>query len=116
MPILKEYQVLFSRWCADRVPGHARANLQIGYSIHGDLVTFVERRPPRFPELNSAWTSSPIAQLRYNDPEQGLWQIYRPVGDGWKRYDHPPANTPEPLLAEIVDSPSSVFWRRATSS
>src|SRR5262249_22952068 len=73
VPLPKEYQGLFSRWCADRVPGHARASLQVGYSIRGDLVTIVRRKPPRFPELNSAWTSTPIAQLRHNDPEQGMW-------------------------------------------
>lgn len=103
---------MFSRWCADRVPGHARASLQIGYTIHGDHVTIVERHPPAFPELTSAWSSVYVAQLRHNDPEQGLWRIYRRVGDSdkWERYDHPPTTMPEPLLAEIVDDPHSVFW------
>jgi hypothetical protein len=106
----KEYQALFSRWCADRVPGHARASLQIGYSIHDDQVTIVERHPPAFPELTSAWSSTPVAQLRYNDPEQGLWQIYQRVDQGWKHYELPPAPMPEPLLAEISSDPRSVFW------
>ncbi|HEX4361247.1 MAG TPA: DUF3024 domain-containing protein [Pseudonocardia sp.] len=110
MAVPKEYQALFSRWCADRVPGHARASLQIGYTIHGDSVTIVERHPPAFPELSSAWSTAHIAQLRYNDPEQGLWRIYRRVGDKWERYDHSPATMPEPLLAEIVDDTHSVFW------
>ncbi|MBO0848183.1 MAG: DUF3024 domain-containing protein [Pseudonocardia sp.] len=110
MPVPKEYQGLFSRWCADRVPGHARATLQVGYSIRGDLVTIVRRRPPRFPELHSAWSSTPVAQLRHNDPEQGMWRIYQRVNDRWERYDHPPATIPEPLLAEIAGDPGAVFW------
>jgi len=110
MPVPTEYQALLIRWCADRVPGHARARLQIGYRIHGDQVTITERHPPEFPELNWAWSTTQIAQLRYNDPEQGLWRLYLPVEDGWQRYDHPPAATPEPLLAEIAADPASVFW------
>jgi hypothetical protein len=110
MAVPKEYQALFGRWCADRVPGHARASLQIGYTIHGDQVTIMERRPPAFPELASAWSSVHVAQLRYNDPEQGLWRIYHRVDDSWRRYDHPPNAEPDPLLAEIVDDPRFVFW------
>lgn len=110
MAVPKEVQPLLSRWCAERVPKHARASLQIGYLIRGDQVTITERRPPAFPELNWAWTSTPVAQLRYNDPEQGLWRIYRRVDDGWRRYDHPPATMPEPLLDEIAKDPHSVFW------
>ncbi len=110
MAVPKSYQALFSRWCADRVPATARAGRQIGYSIHGDQVTIVERRPPQFPELNSAWSSTRVAQLRHNDPENGLWRIYRPTDDGWRRYDHAPAARPEPLLAEIADDPASTFW------
>jgi hypothetical protein len=51
-----------------------------------------------------------VAQLRYNDPEQGLWRIYHRVGESWRRYDHPPNAGPEPLLAEIVEDPLFVFW------
>lgn len=110
MPTPKEYQALFSRWCADRVPKQARAHQQVGYLIQGNLVTFVRRRPPSFPELTLAWSSDPIAQLRYNDPQQDQWRIYQRVNGRWEPYDHPPADSPEPLLAEIVADPRSVFW------
>lgn len=109
----KEYQPLLSRWCAERVPAQTRGSLQVAYTIHGDEITIVQRRPPAYPELNSEWSSTPIARLRYNAPEKGLWRIYLPTdGDepGWKRYDHPPASTPEPLLDEIAADPSSIFW------
>jgi hypothetical protein len=109
----KEYQALLSRWCAERVPEPARSRLQVGYRIHEDLITIVERRPPAYPELQSAWSTTPVAQLRHNDPEKGLWRIYLPTGGaepGWKRYDHPPAATLDPLLAEITADPAARFW------
>lgn len=109
----EEYQELFHRWCAGRVPDAARAGLQVGFSTHGNQVTIVQRRPPAFPELDAAWSSTRVAQLRHNDPAKGLWRIYRPSVDpdgGWHRYDHPPAETPEPLLDEIAADPTSLFW------
>jgi hypothetical protein len=112
MPVPKEYQPLLSRWCAARVPPSARGTTQIAYTIHGDQITITERHPPAYPELNSAWSATRIAQLRYNDPEKGLWRIYLPVAGngGWKRYDHSPAHNPEALLTEIAEDPGSVFW------
>ncbi|MBV9315489.1 MAG: hypothetical protein JO100_17555 [Pseudonocardia sp.] len=109
MTVPKEYRALFSRWCAERVPAHARAHLQIGFRIHGDVVTILERRPPEFPELSSVWTSTSVAQLRHNDPEPGLWRIYHWVEDSWRCYDHPPSTMPEPLLAMIAADPDKVF-------
>jgi DUF3024 family protein len=109
----KEYQALFSRWCAQRVPQHARDRWQVGYRIHGDEVTIVERHPPCYPELESAWSTTRVAQLRHNDPDKGLWRIYVPSdahGGGWRRYDYPPTSMPEPLLDEIADDPSAIFW------
>jgi hypothetical protein len=106
----REYQAVFNRWCAERVPESARASVQVGYRIHGDQVTLTERHPPAFPELDAAWTSTRVAQLRHNDPEPGLWRIYRPVDDGWEPYDHPAATMPEPLLAEIASDPATLFW------
>jgi hypothetical protein len=103
MAVPQEYQDLFVRWCAEQVPARLKDRLQVAYSIHGDQVTISERRPPPFPELDAAWTAAPVAQLRYNEPEKGLWRLYRPEGeDGWEQYDHPPSTSVESLLAEII--------------
>jgi hypothetical protein len=110
VPVPKEYLALLSRWCADRVPAHVRSRLQVAYKIHGEQVTITERRPPAYPELNSAWSIARIAQLRHNEPEKGLWRLYRPTDGGWTRYDHAPSTMPEPLLAEVARDPHSVFW------
>lgn len=106
----KDFQAVLSRWCAQRVPEQARDTRQIGYSMHGDRITIVERRPPTYPELHLAWSRTRITQLRYNDPEKGLWQIYVPAGSRWKQYDHPPSDALESLLAEVAADPASVFW------
>ena len=107
MPVPKEYQPLCPAGAPHvcrRAPGARR---YIAYTIHGDQITITELAPPAYPELNSAWSATRIAQLRYNDPEKGLWRIYLPVAGngGWKRYDHSPAHNPEALLTEIAEDP-----------
>jgi len=112
----EEFRALFSRWCASQVPADRRDSLQIGYLMHGNEVTIMERHPPTFPELGAAWTSMPIAQLRYRDPERLLWSLYLPAGEDWRRYEgaHPAAR-PERLLEEIELDPAGVFWGRRAS-
>ncbi|MCO1656902.1 hypothetical protein KDL28_17725 [Pseudonocardia sp. S2-4] len=45
-------------------------------------MTILDRRAPTYPELNTAWSSTPMAMLR---SENGAWTLYRPVGDdGWQ--------------------------------
>ncbi len=106
-----ELRAVFGRWCAGRVPAERRDTLQIGYLIQGDEVTIMERHPPAFPELGPAWTSMPVAQLRHGDPAPGLWSLYTPDGEDWRRYDAAdPAPDPERLLAEVELDPTHVFW------
>ena len=82
MAVPESVQTRLSRWCADRIPHAERAQRQIGYTIHGDDVTVVDRRAPTYPELDLEWTSTALAQLRCNDPEPGRWSLYRPGPDG----------------------------------
>jgi hypothetical protein len=111
-----DYRVVFSRWCASQVPADRRDSMQIGYLIQGDEVTIIERHPPTFPELDAAWTSTPIAQLRYRDPEAGLWSLYVPAGEHWRRYEGTQhALRPERLLEEVELDPAGVFWGRRAS-
>lgn len=96
----KAYQPLLSRWCADRVPAAARHARQVAYTIHEGVVTIVDRRPPTFPELTSAWSRTPLAQLRLD--AEGRWRAYRRAGERWEPYDRQPTESLEALLAEIA--------------
>jgi hypothetical protein len=86
MAVPEEIRTRLSRWCAARVPDGEREQRQISYTSQGDEVTIVDRRPPAYPELQAAWSSTPLAQLRRNTPRPGEWTLLRPVGDGgWRR-------------------------------
>ena len=59
-----------------------------------------DRRAPEYPELAAAWTSTPVALLRYRDPGPGLWSLYRPgpEPERWERFGTPDSD-PFALLA-----------------
>ncbi|WP_443698375.1 DUF3024 domain-containing protein [Pseudonocardia humida] len=82
MVVPEEIRHRLSQWCTARIPDEERRQRQIGYTISGDEVTILDRRAPTYPELNTAWSSTPMAMLR---SENGAWTLYRPVGDdGWQ--------------------------------
>lgn len=88
MAVSEDTRARLLRWCAQRVPPSDRGERQIGYTIRGSDITLVDRRPPRYPELGAAWTSTPIVRLRADDPRPGEWTLYRPSGEGdWVRTD-----------------------------
>ncbi|WP_214367928.1 hypothetical protein [Pseudonocardia sp. H11422] len=96
-----------SRWCTARVPDDERALRQIAYTTTGDEVTILDRRPPAFPELGTAWTAIPVALLRRDDPEPGLWSLHRPGEDSpddWERDLAGPAEDPLALLARLEEA------------
>jgi hypothetical protein len=84
MAVPEEIRMRLSQWCAARVPAAERDQHQIAYTIHGDAVTILERRPPAYPELGPAWSATPMARLlRRSDG----WQLDRPAGRGEWRPD-----------------------------
>ena len=83
MAVPEEIRTRLSRWCAARIPDTEREQRQIGYTIHGDAITILERRPPAYPELGPAWSATPVARLRRRSDG---WHLERPVGRGdWQR-------------------------------
>jgi len=83
MAVPEEIRTRLSRWCATRVPDAEREQRQIAYTIHGDEITIIERRPPAYPELGQAWSATPMARLRRH---RDGWLLDRPIGTGdWQR-------------------------------
>ncbi len=102
MAVPEETRHLLSRWCADRVPHREREHRQISYMIQGEEITIQDRRPPVYPELDTAWSTTPIARLRLEDRESGRWALYRRArgNDAWLRDEKPGAN-PLDLLERL---------------
>jgi hypothetical protein len=99
------------RWCAARVPEHARDQLRIECELAQRHLTIVERRPPWHESFGPDWTTSAIARLRYNATNKS-WTLY--WSDQHQRfhlYDQlAPSRNIDDLLAEIDRDPTSIFW------
>jgi hypothetical protein len=103
MAVPNEIRARLSDWCAARVPEGERDHRQISYTTQGDEVSVLDRRAPTYPELDAAWSATPLAVLRLNDPDDGSWSLYLPTGDdgGWRR-DEPPGDDPIALLERLL--------------
>lgn len=98
-------------FCETRIPAHARNEVRLECGVRGHSITIVERRPPWLAELGPDWTSMKIAQLRY-DPDDRTWTLYcRDRNERWFLYfDTEPSRDVTPLLAEIDEDPTGIFW------
>ncbi|MGE3287812.1 MAG: hypothetical protein AB7J32_17195 [Pseudonocardia sp.] len=91
MSVPEEFPQRLASWCREAVPAAERAHRRLGWAIHDDEVRITDRRAPEYPELAAAWTSTPVARLRYRDPGPGLWTLYRPgpEPERWERFGAP---------------------------
>lgn len=70
-PAVREPAVAeIERYGEERVPAEARAEIRIEYSVRGKAITIVERRPPWSEIVCPDWSTTRVAQLRYDG---GLW-------------------------------------------
>jgi hypothetical protein len=84
MAVPEEIRTRLSQWCAARIPAAERDHRQIAYTIHGDAITILERRPPAYPELGPAWSATPMARL-LRRPDG--WWLERPARRGGWQHD-----------------------------
>jgi hypothetical protein len=98
-------------FCENFVPGEDRDSVRLEHGIQGDHITIVERRPPWSELVGPDWTSLNVAQLRY-DERSRTWSLYAcDRDDRWFLYiDVAPAADIGPLLAEIAEDPTGIFW------
>lgn len=110
MGVPEEVRTRLATWCAELVGDHEQGRRRIGYTTAGDNITILDRRPPTFPELGAAWSSTALAQLRANTPERGRWSLFLPgaaSSERWERQE-PSADDPFLLLERIEGAIRSV--------
>jgi hypothetical protein len=97
------------RFCEQRIPEELRAQVRLEHGVRGNAITIVERRPPWSKLVGPEWTTTTIAQLRYDD---GRWSLYCiDSKERWWLYDDAePAADVGPLLATIDEDPTGIFW------
>jgi hypothetical protein len=97
------------QFCERKIPEDVRSKVRLEHTIRGNSITIVERRAPWSEHVGPEWTSLPVAQLRYDD---GLWTLHAADRNGrWFLYDDVrPAPGVGPLLTEIDDDPTGIFW------
>src|SRR3954470_23656032 len=90
------------RWCAARVPEHARHQVRVECQIAARHLTIVERRAPWREDLGPEWTSFPIARLRYIAADESWTLYWRDRNLRFHTYDPlAPSNRIDDLLSEI---------------
>ena len=99
------------RWCAARVPDHARHQVRVECEIAPRHLTVVERRAPWREDYGPEWTSLPIARLRWNATTK-TWTLYwRDRNLRFHHYDRAPATANiQTLLDELDRDPTAIFW------
>ena len=99
------------RWCAARVPEHARHQVRVEVETTPRHLTIVERRAPWREDYGPEWTSFPIARLRWTATTK-TWTLYwRDRNLRFHHYDRiDPSTNIQTLLDEIDSDPTSIFW------
>ncbi len=102
---------LVEKYCERRVSAELRDAMRVECSRRGNTITISELRPPWQPGLGAEWTELKVAQLRH-DPSARTWSLHCHGGDErWHRCDLvQPADSVVPLLLEIEDDPTGIFW------
>lgn len=94
-----------------RIPPHVRDQIKLEFTVRGDSITIVERRPPWRADIGPDWSTMKIAQLRF-DAGSGTWSLWwSDRNERWHRVPDLDA-TPDidQLLAVIDDDPAGAFW------
>ena len=100
-----------ARFCEARVPARVRDKVRLEYAVAANKLTIVERRVPWSKDIGPEWTSMAIAQFRFARATK-LWTLYyRDRNERWHVYDLiAPSPTVAPLLKEVDEDPTHIFW------
>jgi hypothetical protein len=97
------------RFCEARVPEDMRSEVRLEHRVRGNAITIVERRPPWREDVGPEWSSTTVAQLRFDG---SVWTVHCADSSGhWWPHDlAAPARDVAPLLAAIDEDPTGIFW------
>jgi hypothetical protein len=99
------------RWCAVRVPAHARNQVRVECQVAARHLTIVERRAPWREGIGPEWTSLPIARLHYTVADNTRTLYWRDGNLRFHLYESlPPSHQIDAMLTEIDRDPLSIFW------
>ena len=108
---LDDATLVVAAYCESKVSEHLRGEVRIECNRRGRTISIVDRRPPWNPEFGPEWSTTKVAQLRFDESAR-TWTLHWPDRNGrWHRYDQlPPRRTVSSLLAEIDADPTGIFW------
>ena len=97
--------------CDARLPPHVRPLVRLEVAVRGNTVTIVEERAPWNPAASADWTTSAIAQFRYQASTR-LWTLCWADRNGrWCSLSETPPTADIAELARILDADTTgVFW------
>lgn len=111
MPLPELDVARVQRWCAARVPEHARHQVRVECELAPRHLTILERRTPWREDYGPEWTSFPIARLRYTAADRSWTLYWRDRHLRFHIYDPlAPSHRVEDLLTEIDRDPTCIFW------
>jgi len=99
------------RWCAARVPEHARHQVRVECEIAPRHLTVVERRAPGVRTSGPSGPASRSPASRYTAATKSWTLFWRDRNLRFHAYDLlAPSPNVEDLLAELDHDPTGVFW------
>jgi hypothetical protein len=95
---------------AKRMKPQFADKIRLSYTFRGNSVTLWENRAPWSPAMTS-WTTSAVAQFRYNSKAQ-TWMLYwRDRNSKWHEDEGlAPVKNLDLILAEIDRDPTGIYW------
>jgi len=97
------------RFCAEQWPEEFKDEVRLEVRVRGSRVSVDECRPA-FDGAPGEWTSTPVAQPRYD--EEGLWTLYYADSNSrWQLYSELEPRQPiAVIIAELDEDPTCIFW------
>ena len=99
------------QYCAAKVPPEIQDQVRVEHRVRGATVTIVERRPPWRPDLETEWTESPQARMKY-DESRAAWTLYW-FDRNSRAHLYDGIDPHQPIVAildEVDRDPTAIFW------